>query len=72
VATIPGYLAPASLDGLVILSLSMDHAGLVSAVHEQTDLSCPVFLTETNGILRVYDEIGNNIDLMEKGRGSEY
>jgi hypothetical protein len=50
----------------------MDHAGLVGAVQEQTDVSCSVFLTETNGIWGFDDEIGKNIELMEKGRGCEY
>jgi hypothetical protein len=72
VATRLGSLAPASLDGLVLLSLGMDHAGLVGAVQEQTDVSCSVFLTETNGIWGFDDEIGKNIELMEKGRGCEY
>jgi hypothetical protein len=67
-----GSSTPASLDGLVLMSLGMHHLGLVNAVKEQLDLSCPVFLTETYGILGFDDDTGENIELMEKGRGSKY
>jgi hypothetical protein len=67
-----GSLNPASLDGLVLMSLRMDHEALVGAVKEQKEISCPVFLTETYGILGFVEESGKNIELMEKGRGSEY
>ena len=73
VASQLGSLTPSSLDGLVLMSLGMDHKGLLDALmKEQFDLSCPVYLTETYGILGFDDESGANIELMEKGRGSEY
>lgn len=68
-----GSLTPSSLDGLVLMSLGMDHSELIDAVvKERNDVTCPVFLTETYGIIGFDDESGENIELMEKGRGSEY
>jgi len=67
-----GSLHPASLDALVLMSLGMDHMGLVDIVQKNKEINCPVFLTETYGILGYDEEQARNIELMEKGRGSEY
>lgn len=64
------------LNCLVIFSLGGDHAALLDAV--QTALpstqrsSCPVYLTETYGIIGYDEDTQQNVELMEKGRGSEY
>ena len=71
VASRLGSWAPGSLDALVLMSLGMDHPGLIDAV-TQNDISCPVFLTETYGILGFDEDEQRNVELMEKGRGSEY
>ena len=58
-------------DALVLLSLGVEHEYLVDAVH-QVGIDCPVFLSETYGILGTDIDTGESIELMEKGRGSEY
>ena len=58
-------------DALVLLSLGVEHSQLVDAV-QQVGFDCPVFISETYGILGTDIETGENIELMEKGRGSEY
>ena len=67
-----GSLNPSSLEGLVLMSLGMEHDTIVQAVQNQKDISCPVFVTETYGIIGFDEESGKNIELMEKGRGTEY
>lgn len=58
-----------TLDVVVVLSLGADHQKIQSAVQ---GLSCPVYFSETYGILGYDAETGRNIELLEKGRGSEY
>lgn len=63
---------PSSLDGLILMSLGMDHNALVQTVRGNGSISCPVFLTETYGIIGFDEGVGKNVELMEKGRGTEY
>jgi hypothetical protein len=59
------------LDAVVMFSLGANHPILLDAVREN-DVSCPVYLTETYGILGYDSDSKRNVELMEKGRGSEY
>ena len=61
-------------DCLVLLSLGANHASLLAAVTAARGMGvgCPVFLSETFGIIGFDRDLGRNIELMEKGRGSEY
>lgn len=69
---------PSQLDALVLFSLGADHATLLQAVKENSNaLSASkkndnVYLTETYGILGFDADLDSVIELMEKGRGSEY
>ena len=60
-----------ALNVLVLMSLGADHAALLSAVSD-CGIKCPIFLTETYGIIGFDEELSRNVELMEKGRGSEY
>lgn len=64
-------LKPSSLDALVLLSLGADHPVLIDAV-QQNQVTCPVYLSETYGILGYDEDLQRNIELLEKGRGTEY
>lgn len=59
------------LEALVLFSLGANHPLLLDALREN-NISCPVYLTETYGILGYDNDLKQNIELMEKGRGSEY
>ena len=74
VANRVGSMTPSSLDALVFLSLGMDHPTLLTAIQRLRDerLTCPVYFTETYGILGFDDDLGKNVEIMEKGRGTEY
>jgi hypothetical protein len=64
----------------------MNHASLLEAVQSvraqaadasppadaSSSFSCPVYLAETYGIIGFDEERQKNVELMEKGRGSEY
>ena len=62
-------LTSVALDALILFSLGADQSKLLSALSGAT---CPVYLTETYGILGYDEEAGANVELMEAGRGSEY
>ena len=63
---------PESLDALVLLGLGQDLERIAKDVQSQK-LSCPVYMTDTYGILGPdIDDDMRNIELMEKGHGSEY
>jgi len=62
-------LASKALNALLLLSLGADHAKLTQAV---ASFDCPVYLTETYGIIGYDAAAQRSIELMEKGRGSEY
>lgn len=67
--------ASTQLDCLVIFSLGGNHAALLDAVQTARPAegsACPVYLTETYGILGFDEETQRNVELMEKGRRSEY
>ena len=59
------------LDCLFLFSLGAKHECLLDAVTASA-VRCPVYLSETYGILGFDRDLGKNIELMEKGRGSEY
>jgi len=60
-------------DALVLFSLGADHSILTKAVQQNNIKDCPaIYLTETYGILGFDEQIGKNVELLEKGRGSEY
>jgi len=60
-----------SLNALAFFSLGIDHSKIIEcALKFKT--KCPVYLTETYGIIGYDEELQQNIELMEKGRGSEY
>lgn len=61
--------ASLSLNALALFSLGADHSKLIDCVAK---VKCPVYLTETYGIIGYDEELKQNIELMEKGRGSEY
>ena len=63
--------ASAALNALVLMSLGLEHRQLLNAVSE-VGVQCPVYVTETYGILGYDEGAGRNVELMEKGRGSEY
>ena len=63
--------ASAALNALVLMSLGLEHRQLLNAVSE-AGVQCPVYVTETYGILGYDEGAGRNVELMEKGRGSEY
>lgn len=63
--------ASAALNALVLMSLGLEHRLLLNAVSE-AGVQCPVYVTETYGILGYDEGAGRNVELMEKGRGSEY
>jgi hypothetical protein len=70
------------LDCLVLFSLGLDRGLLLDAVRGARGTAaaavaaaappCPVYLTETYGILGFDEERRENVELMELGRGSEY
>lgn len=62
------------LDALVLMSLGVEQSTIVNALRQHQDKirNCPVYFTETYGILGFDDESNQNVELMEKGRGSEY
>ena len=59
------------LDAVLLFSLGANHNHLLSAV-SCSGIRCPVFLSETYGIIGFDKSIDKNIELMEKGRGTEY
>jgi len=60
-------------DALVLFSLGADYSILTKAVQQNNIKDCPaIYLTETYGILGFDEQIGKNVELLEKGRGSEY
>ena len=59
------------LECLVLFSLGANHPILLSALREN-NVSCPVYLTETYGIIGYDNDLKQNVELMEKKRGSEY
>ena len=61
-----------ALDSIVLLSLGANHDHLMAAVKSCSSIRCPVYLSETYGILGFDESEGRNIELMEKGRGQEY
>ena len=61
----------AALNVLVLMSLGADHTALLNAVKEAS-IQCPVYLTETYGVIGYDVEAQRHVELMEKGRGSEY
>ena len=66
--------ASAALNALVLMSLGLEHLSLtllLNAVSE-AGVQCPVYVTETYGILGYDEGAGRNVELMEKGRGLEY
>ena len=63
--------ASAALNALVLMSLGLEHRQLLNTVSE-AGVQCPVYVTETYGILGYDEGAGRNVELMEKGRGSEY
>lgn len=64
-------MASMALNALVLMCLGADHPTLLSCVRH-ANVQCPVYLTETYGIIGYDEEVGRNVELMEKGRGSEY
>ena len=60
-----------SLDSVLLFSLGANHDALLAAV-TGCAIACPVYLSEAYGILGYEEEGGRNLELMEKGRGSEY
>ena len=63
--------ASAALNALVLMSLGLEHLSLtllLNAVSE-AGVQCPVYVTETYGILGYDEGAGRNVELMEKGRG---
>ena len=63
--------AASALDAVVLFSLGASHDELLAAVSECAFV-CPVYLSETYGILGYDEAAGRNLEFMEKGRGSEY
>jgi len=59
------------LEALVMFSLGANHPFLLDALRKN-DVSCPVYLTETYGILGCDEDLKRNVELMELGRGKEY
>lgn len=70
-AGLAGLSTSPPLEALVMFSLSANHPVLLDAIRENS-ISCPVYLTETYGILGYDTDLKQNIELMEKGRGTEY
>lgn len=66
----PGH-PDGELDCLVLFSLGAKHECLLDAATASA-IRCPVYLSETYGILGFDRDLGKNIELMEKGRGTEY
>lgn len=64
-------VASMALNALVLMSLSGNHQLLIDTVRK-AGITCPVYLTETYGIIGYDEEVGRSVELMEKGRGSEY
>lgn len=64
-------VASLALNALVLMSLGGNHKVLINTVRK-AGIKCPIYLTETYGIIGYDDEVGRSIELMEKGRGSEY
>jgi hypothetical protein len=64
------------LQALVLLSLGVDHVFILDTVQQnQAALlrdNTAIYLSETYGILGFDEERNENVELMEKGRGSEY
>mmetsp|Transcript_7408 Transcript_7408/g.9171 ORF Transcript_7408/g.9171 Transcript_7408/m.9171 type:complete len:291 (+) Transcript_7408:42-914(+) len=60
-----------AVKALVLYSLGADHTALLNTI-KNNGIRCPVYLTETYGIIGHDVASGKNIELMEKGRGSEY
>jgi len=67
-----GLVGAGPLDALVVFSLGTDHDKLLAALQNCGVSGCPVYVTETYGILGFDEAKGANVELMEKGRGSEY
>lgn len=59
------------LDALLLFSLGADHTKLIDAV-ARNNVNCPVFVSETYGILGFDEELNRHVELMEKERGTEY
>lgn len=70
-AGLAGLASSPPMEALVLFSLGADHPVLLDALRKN-DVSCPVYLTETYGILGYDNDLNRNVELMEKGRGSEY
>ena len=66
-----GSVSSMALNALVLMSLGADHSALLSAV-ASSKIDCPVYLTETYGIIGFDEASQAHVELMEKGRGSEY
>lgn len=67
-----GIAGASALDALVIFSLGADHSKVLAAVQSSGVSGVPIYFTETYGILGFDEARGSNVELMEKGRGSEY
>lgn len=70
-AALAGRLAALTADAIVLCSLGAHHDLLLQAASQVT-AKTKVYLTETYGILGYDEEMGQNIELMEEGRGQEY
>ena len=66
-----GSVSSMALNALVLMSLGADYSALLSAV-ASSKIDCPVYLTETYGIIGFDEASQAHVELMEKGRGSEY
>ncbi|CAB9531555.1 expressed unknown protein [Seminavis robusta] len=66
--------APQPPDALVLMSLGVDQATLLDSLkqHKEKIQDRKVYVTETYGILGFDQDLKQNVELMEKGRGSEY
>lgn len=64
-------IASDKVAALVVMSLGADHRKIATALQDRA-LSCPVYVTETYGIVGFDTSAGRNLELMEKGRGTEY
>ena len=66
-----GSIASTTLNALVLMSLGVDQSTLLSAIADHS-IQCPVYFADSYGIIGWDESVGKNVELMEKGRGSEY
>ena len=60
-----------SLDAFVVFLVGIDLTSLAKAALASS-VACPIYLTESCGIIGYNEDLWQNIEIMEKGCGSEY